>query len=156
MSEQGSGTTLLVPRHVTWTAALSVGIDEIDAQHRELFRRIDAFLGALAEKRAREELQPLTRYLREYVRIHFVEEQRMMEFSFYPGLGEHLMEHQHFEGELERLADELDGTGPTYGLARQLVALLVDWLERHVSTTDKRFGSFLAAFRSHRPGPALA
>jgi len=156
MSEPRSGGTLLVPRHVTWTTALSVGIDEIDAQHRELYRRIDAFLGALAEKRARDELVPLIRYLREYVRTHFTEEQRMMEFSFYPELGEHLLEHQHFEGELERLADELAGTGPTYGLAKQLVALLVNWLDTHLTTTDRRFGAFLAAFRSRRPGPATA
>ena len=156
MSESGSGTTLLVPRHVVWTPALAVGIDEIDAQHRELFRRINLFLTALAEKRGRDELTPLVRYLDEYVRTHFGEEQLMMEFSFYPGLGEHLAEHQHFEEELTRLAAELDATGPTYGLAKGLVALLVDWLQTHVSTTDRRFGSFLAAFRRGKGGPATA
>jgi hemerythrin len=156
MTERDPGATLLVPRHVAWTSALAVGIDEIDAQHRELYRRIDAFLGALAEKRAREELTPLIRYLQGYVRTHFAEEQRMMEFSFYPALGDHLLEHQHFDGELERLADELQQTGPTYGLAKQLVALLVDWLDNHLVTTDRRFGTFLAAFRGQRGGPARA
>ena len=32
MSEQGSAP-LFAPRQVSWTAQLSVGVDEIDAQH---------------------------------------------------------------------------------------------------------------------------
>jgi hemerythrin len=136
---------------------LSVGIDEIDAQHRELFRRVNLFLSALAEKRARDELAPIVRYLQEYARGHFSEEQRMMEFSFYPGLGDHLSEHQRFETELKTLTDELERTGPTYGLAKSLVALLVDWLQNHVATTDRMFGTFLSAFRARKGGgPASA
>ena len=149
MSEQGSAP-LFAPRQVTWTAQLSVGVVEIDAQHQELFRRVNLFLAALAEKRGAAELEPLVRYLREYVREHFAEEQRLMEFSFYPGLGEHLAEHQRFEDEYEALAAELGRTGPTFGLAKRLLALLVDWLARHVGTTDRAFGAFLASFLGRR------
>lgn len=149
MSEPGSAP-LFAPRHVAWTEALSVGVDEIDAQHQELYRRVDAFLAALAERRAAPELEPLVRYLREYVREHFGEEQRLMEFCFYPGLGEHLAEHHRFEAEYEALAGELARTGPTFGLARRLVALLTDWLDTHLATTDRAFGTFLARHLGRR------
>jgi hemerythrin len=139
-----------IPRHVHWTPQLSVGVEEIDAQHRELFRRVDLFLGALAERRGAAELDPLVRYLKAYVREHFAEEQRLMEFSGYSGLGEHLEEHHGFTAEFDGLAGELAQDGPTLGLARRLVALLVDWLSDHLATTDRRFGAYLASFRAGR------
>ena len=149
MSEP-AGTPLFAPRQVEWTPQLSVGVEEIDAQHQELYRRINVFLGALAEKRGAAELEPLVRWLREYVREHFADEQRLMEFSFYPGLGEHLAEHHRFEADYEALAEELQRTGPTFGLAKRLLALLVDWLDRHLATTDRAFGAFLAQHLGRR------
>jgi hemerythrin len=143
-------TLLFAPLQVAWSEKLSVGVDEIDAQHQELYRRVNAFLEALAEKRGAPELEPLVRYLGDYAREHFAEEQRLMEFCFYPGLGEHLAEHQRFEAEYEALAGELARTGPTFGLAKRLVALLTAWLDRHLGTTDRAFGAFLAAHLGRR------
>jgi hemerythrin len=140
----------VIPRHVRWTPQLSVGVEEIDAQHRELFRRVDLFLRAMAERRAARELEPLVRYLGTYVREHFAEEQQLMEFSGYPELGDHLEQHHHFEARFEALSGELGSSGPTLALAQELVALLVDWLSDHLATTDRRFGSFLASFRARR------
>ncbi len=149
MSES-SAAPLFAPRKVEWTDHLSVGVDEIDAQHRELYRRVNLFLTALAEKRGAAELEPLVRYLRDYIREHFAEEQRLMEFCFYPDLGEHLAEHHRFEDQYEALASELARTGPTFGLAKRLLALLVDWLDQHLATTDKAFGAFLARHLGRR------
>lgn len=141
---------VLAPALVEWTPRLAVGVEEIDVQHRELFRRINLFLTALHEKRASPELEPLLRYLRQYVREHFAEEQRLMEFSFYAGLGEHMAEHRHFEAEYQVLWDELARGGPTFGLAKRLVALLSEWLTRHIATTDRAFGTFLAKHLGRR------
>jgi len=138
----------LVPAHVEWTERLAVGVEEIDAQHRELFRRIDLFLTALNERRGAPELEPLVRYLGRYVRDHFTEEQRLMAFSGYAELGEHLEEHHFFDRAYRELANELSATGPTLDLARRLVALLVGWLERHITVSDRRFGAYLERFRA--------
>ena len=146
----------LVPAHVEWTTRLSVGVEEIDAQHRELFRRIDLFLTALNERRAAPELEPLVRYLARYIRDHFSEEQRLMAFSGFAELGEHLEEHQFFERAYRELANELAATGPTLDLARRLVALLVGWLERHITVTDRRFGAYLERFRTGRSSTPTA
>jgi hemerythrin len=140
----------LVPVHVEWTPRLAVGIEEIDAQHRELFRRIDLFLTALNERRAAPELEPLVRYLGRYVRDHFSEEQRLMAFSGFTELGQHLEEHLFFERAYRELANELAATGATLDLAKRLVALLVGWLERHITVTDRRFGAYLERFRAGR------
>jgi hemerythrin len=147
---------LLVPRQVAWTPRLSVGVEEIDAQHRELYRRVNLFLEALAERRGAAEVEPLMRYLRDYVREHFANEQRLMEFCGYTELGDHLEQHRQFETELEAIGAELARSGVTFGLARRLVALLVEWLDDHLSTTDRRFGAFLSDFRGRRSGTPSA
>ncbi len=145
------GELSVIPERVEWTERLGVGVTEIDAQHKELYRRIDRFLRALAEKRGRKELQPLVAYLEEYIREHFATEQQMMELSGYAGLGDHMAEHQWFENEYERLCDQLEREGPTLGLARELVSLLVGWLTSHVESTDRAFGAYLAGHRARLP-----
>ena len=47
-----------------WTTALSVGVDEIDAQHQELFRRVDRLLDAMA-RNDRSEAARLLEFLLE-------------------------------------------------------------------------------------------
>jgi hemerythrin len=149
-------TTFMAPRHVEWSERLSVGVDEIDEQHRELYRRIDMFLRALTEKRGKEELRPLVAYLEQYVREHFAAEQQMMELSGYAHLGDHMIAHHWFEDEYRRLVERLDGEGVTFGIARGLVELLVSWLDTHLETTDRRFGTYLVRYRLRGRGAPSA
>jgi len=144
----------VIPDRVEWSERLLVGVPEIDAQHKELYRRIDRFLRALSARKGKSEVLPLMAYLDDYIREHFAAEQQMMELSEYAGLGDHMAEHHFFEEEYRRLCARLDGEGATPALARELVALLVDWLDRHLESTDRAFGAHLSRHRarlSRRP-----
>jgi hemerythrin len=144
----------VVPRRVEWTARLSVGVADLDEQHKELYRRVDLFLRALVEKRARDELRPLVAYLEQYICEHFAAEQQLMELSGYAVLGDHMVEHHWFEEEFRLLVERLDQDGVTFGLARDLVGLLVGWLDTHLQTTDRLFGTYLAQHRLRGSGPS--
>ncbi|HEY6099471.1 MAG TPA: hemerythrin domain-containing protein, partial [Anaeromyxobacter sp.] len=50
---------------------LFTGVDEIDAQHRELFDRIGRLLEASRHRRSREEVVRLLEFLGAYVVEHF-------------------------------------------------------------------------------------
>ena len=143
-----------VLRSVAWSHHLSVGVEEIDAQHRELYRRVDEFFRALSEQRGRSEIQPLVRYLSAYVVQHFSAEQQMMELSEYAGMGDHMAEHTWFEEELRRLLGQLDLEGPTLDVARGLSALLSEWLDHHLETTDRALGRHLQQFYARRKAPS--
>src|SRR5512139_1192632 len=85
-----------------WTPDLAVGIETIDRQHRELFRRINSLVIAIREHRCKSEIDGTIAFLDDYAKYHFAEEERRMGESAYPGLGEHLRYHTTY---LRTLAD---------------------------------------------------
>jgi hemerythrin len=130
-----------------WTAALAVGLEEIDEQHRELFRRAGQLLEGL---RAGEtgEIAPLLDFLHEYAVVHFGAEESAMRAEGYPGYLRHKAEHDRFIGDLVALAEELDGRGPGAFLAVKASSWLSGWLRAHVSGTDAEMAGYLRGRRA--------
>jgi hemerythrin len=131
-----------------WTQALSVGIPEIDAQHQELFRRVDRLLEATLADDHRETGAMLV-FLGEYVLTHFSTEERFMREVGYPGLPRHREEHERFVADLRALDRDLAEGGVVPGLVGRLNRQVSDWLRGHVCVTDMAMGRF--ASRARRP-----
>ena len=131
-----------------WTQALSVGIPEIDAQHQELFRRVNRLLEAALAGDPREAGATLA-FLGEYAVTHFSAEERFMRDVGYPGLRRHREEHELFVADLRALDREFAEGGPTPGLVARLNRQVGDWLRGHVCVTDMAMGHFVS--RARRP-----
>jgi len=129
---------------LAWTPALAVGVEEIDEQHKELFRRADRLLAAVLAGDRAAEVGRLVAFLQEYAKVHFGAEEQLMHASGYSQLPEHRGEHRWFEEELARLAAELAVAGPTAQLAYALDRHLAGWLRNHVCLTDTALGRYLA------------
>jgi hemerythrin len=130
-----------------WTAALAVGLEEIDAQHRELFRRAGQLLDGLRAGESRE-IGPLLEYLHQYAVVHFGAEEAAMRADDYPGYHRHKAEHDRFIADLLSLSAELDDRGPSAFLSVKASAWLSEWLAAHVSGTDGEMARFLRGRRS--------
>jgi hemerythrin len=126
-----------------WTQALSVGVDEIDDQHRELFRRAARLLEGL-RKGEPEEIGGLIDFLYEYAVTHFGAEEEFMRQARYPGYLRHKAEHDRFISDLLALAGEHERKGAGAFMALRVNHWLVQWLKEHVSGTDAELGKFLA------------
>jgi hemerythrin len=128
----------------TWTPALAVGIDEIDAQHQELFRRADRFVRAL-ESTDRQEIGILLSYLRMYCITHFGAEETWMREVKYPAYAAHKAEHDRFVKDILALSAEHEKRrGP--GLEAMRVGTWISsWLKEHVKESDVAFATFLRA-----------
>ena len=122
---------------------LLIGVDEIDAQHRELFDRIRALLEASRNHRSREEVVRLLEFLGGYVVDHFASEERMMAASSYPRAEGHRSEHQQFIKELEVLRHELKSEGPTPLFVIHVGNRVTEWLREHIYRTDRLLGQWL-------------
>ena len=63
---------------IEWTEDLATGVPEIDAQHKELFSRINRLLEACNQGQGRAEVGKTLAFLEEYVLIHFSTEEKIM------------------------------------------------------------------------------
>jgi hemerythrin len=129
---------------IQWTTDLAVGIEEIDAQHQELFRRADRFVAGLAEP-TRQDVGILLSYLRLYCVTHFGAEESWMREVSYPGYAAHKAEHDGFVERILELSREHERRGSPGLEPVRVGSWLQGWLEQHVSGTDKAFAKFVLA-----------
>jgi|GEM_PF-207224 len=118
-----------------WESSFEVGIDIIDTHHKYLFillnqisHAIEQDLGACAVGQTLFELD-------KYAKIHFKEEERMMEKYGYPLLEQHRAMHDSFIGKIREFWLDLRHNPIIVGT--EVVDYLTDWLVRHIQKTDK-------------------
>jgi hemerythrin len=128
---------------IAWTPSLAVGLEEIDDQHKEWFRRAGAFLDGL-EHRTTEEVTALLTYLRSYSLMHFAAEESLMKDLKYPKFPGHKAQHERFMRELEKLSTEHKRT---HLEPMRVAALLGCWMTDHVSLTDQQLALFVSTMR---------
>jgi hemerythrin len=127
-----------------WASNLRVGVEEIDEQHQELIRRAARLVNAL-KAGDRTEVEPLIRFLSDYVVSHFECEERWMVEAEYPGLEAHRDSHHRFKDDLREMTREYQRKGPTPLVALTVYNWLSDWLKRHLAGPDIELGRWLNA-----------
>jgi hemerythrin len=127
-----------------WDPALSVGVESIDRQHREIFRQADGLLRSLWRHDSREEVARVLEFLSRYVVNHFRDEEVLMRRSGYAQETIHRLEHAAFASLARSWAAEFDREGPSVALAIRLNHTLVRWLREHIGRADRDLGRFLS------------
>jgi len=128
---------------ILWDPDLSVGVEAIDAQHQELFGRIDRLLEAIRERHGAEEVARLLEYLGEYVLAHFSSEEKLMLEQAYPHYDAHRQEHLRFVREFGALRAEHEKEGPTAALLIRVTNRVTAWLREHIYRADRDLAAFL-------------
>ncbi len=134
-----------------WTEDLAVGINKIDEQHRELFKRINNLLLAIREQRCRAEIDKTIEFLDDYARFHFSEEEKRMEEAGYKGLQEQKLQHAVYLkniAELKQQASLPRERGMSYELSVTATQIVVDWIVTHIMNTDKLFGVYVRQLKA--------
>jgi hemerythrin len=126
-----------------WTQNFSVGVEEIDSQHKELFDRINHLDSAMKQDRAKDEVIRLIEFLDKYVIIHFDAEEKYMIDYNYAGYALHKTKHDWFKKEFSDIRTKLDAGGVTPDLIMLSNNLLITWFSNHIRTIDMTLGSFL-------------
>ncbi len=126
-----------------WTQDLSVGVEEIDSQHKELFDRINNLDSAMKQGMAKEEVVRLIDFLDTYVIKHFGAEEKYMTDYAYSGYSLHKTKHNWFKKEFSDIRTKLDSEGITPDVIILSNNLLITWFSNHIRTIDMMLGSFL-------------
>ncbi len=129
-----------------WTEDLAVGIGVIDNQHKELFKRINNLVAAIKEHRCKDEIDGTIRFLEDYARFHFSEEERRMGEARYDGLDEHKQYHAEYLRNIKELKEQASlprVSGSSYELSVTANQIVVDWIIDHIMKIDRKFGDYL-------------
>ncbi len=128
---------------IEWTEDLATGVDEIDNQHKGLFKRINNLLDACNHGKGKEEVKKVICFLEDYVITHFSEEEKHMAKYDYPEGLNHKKQHLEFMENFFTLRTQFEAEGPGVHIVVMTNHLVVDWLKNHIRKTDRALGSFL-------------
>ncbi len=129
-----------------WNDKLAVGIKTIDSQHKELFKRINNLVLAIKQHRCKAEFDGTLKFLEDYARVHFAEEEKHMLQAGYPGVEEQREQHKKYLENLAELKAEASlprVPGSTYDLSATTNQVIVDWIVDHIMKLDMKFGEYL-------------
>ncbi|PVZ63004.1 hemerythrin [Pelagibaculum spongiae] len=122
---------------VEWTEQLSVGIEEIDEQHKILVGLLNDLHRSIVEHHGSEQAMQTLDKLVEYTRIHFAVEESLMRILGYPDYEEHKEHHEMLITEIGRLQQKLrdDHKSITF----ELLHFLKTWLTKHILDDDMAY-----------------
>ena len=122
---------------IDWRNEFSVGVEEIDAQHKKLIGLINDLAEARDAGKAPDRISDILSRLVNYVANHFgTEEGYMVRFN-YAELGPHRQEHRTFIRKIQEFRKGYLEDRET--LSEELIAFLTRWLENHILGTDQRY-----------------
>ncbi|KAE9630675.1 MAG: hemerythrin [Epulopiscium sp.] len=129
-----------------WKDAYELGVPQIDAQHKELFRRVEAFLQVVRSKDAWEEKLPkineTLEFMKGYVVEHFRDEEEYQKKINYPGYEAHKQIHIGMVDYVLEVSKQFEETNYNENLVQQFGGKLLSWLINHVAAEDQRIADY--------------
>jgi hemerythrin len=138
----------MLPGMFTWDPALETGVNEIDEQHRLLFRKADAVLEAVAAGQGALEVKRTLQFLADYAALHFETEERYMRAAGFPDADAHAEIHQRMNRRLMEVASEFHARGASPSLVADVEALMRGWLTMHIAEKDRAVADWLNQARA--------
>jgi hemerythrin len=125
----------------TWKDSLSVKIESIDKEHKNLINMLNEFYENIISKTNQENISELISKMKDYTIFHFTNEERLLREHNYPKFNEHKKEHEKF---IEKVSDmEKRFKEGKLILSLEVTSFLKDWLQNHIMVTDKQYSDFL-------------
>ena len=129
-------------KDLVWSDILSVGVAEIDEDHRKLIHIFNILNHAVADKESPEYLAATLEELLNCTVWHFSHEERLMLKHRYKETEEHKAEHRELIESAKELQQKiLQADQP---VAEEHLAFLERWLTGHILTTDARLAAHLS------------
>jgi hemerythrin len=122
-----------------WTDAMSVGIVEIDEQHKILVGILNRLFSALVQRESHEVTAEILDTLVDYTNTHFALEEKLMQDAGYDPVefAAHLREHRAFIEKINDAADQHLAEGKSVSF--EITSFLKRWLRDHILVTDKKY-----------------
>jgi len=125
-----------------WREAYSVGMPEIDEQHKGLIRLINNLQNAMMEGNGKSVVSGILDDLVRYTHSHFTFEEAVLRRGGYSQLAAHCEEHKRLTAQVIELRDKFKAGKVT--ISMEVMKFLKDWLAEHILSRDKAYAKELA------------
>jgi len=127
---------------MVWGEILSVGVDEIDEDHRKLMHIFNVLNHSVMERESPEYIAATLEELINCTVWHFSHEERLMLKYRYKDMAEHKAEHRELIQTAKELQQEI--LRADNRMVDEQIEFLERWLSGHILTADGRLGSYLS------------
>lgn len=129
---------------LAWNPEWDTGFPNIDEQHQRLLTEFNDFLDAIQNHIHQEHVTNLLEFLVDFLDTHFEEEEIQMRVTHYPRLLEHKAFHDSMRSKAQSLKESFREDPET--VATDVVDLVTNWVENHISFEDKLLAKHLLQF----------
>ncbi len=143
-SDEGSDVAL-----IEWKDEFSVGVPEVDHEHRELIDLINALHARLGSEAAQVSVEDFLGEIYAKISAHFALEEKVMRDRDYDQYQDHKTAHEQLLDEIRDIMDDYEDSAEFN--EQDLAARLERWFSEHFKTKDARLHKHLS-----RPSPRSA
>ena len=121
---------------IEWSDSFSVGVTDIDHEHKSLIELINQLYDNLEQKAQAEEVSDFFGEIYAHISAHFALEEKIMRDHDYPEDGAHKEEHERLLEEIRDMMDEYSDNAEID--ENELSTRLRNWFGEHFKTMDSR------------------
>ena len=126
---------------IEWKDELSVGVAEIDDDHKKLISIVNKFHDAYVSGTARSTIIETLSEIAEYTTWHFDHEENIMRRLDFPELKTHAAQHTELLNQMGQILADYE-VGKTE-LSDDILNFLRDWIVIHLQTQDRELGLWI-------------
>lgn len=127
-----------------WNSSLETGNEMIDSQHKVLIERINELLRACTEGKGRAEIDSTVKFLEDYTKEHFDDEEKLQRKYGYPDRTNHKKYHEGFKKVVRELRKQLEEEGPTVRMVGKINTGIGGRLVNHIQKEDVKVAKHIA------------
>jgi hemerythrin-like metal-binding protein len=123
-----------------WNDSFSVGVREIDDQHKELVEILNELVALVGEYpgSANQEITSIIEKIDAYKTVHFETEEKYFKQFNYAGADEHIQAHKDFNEKVGELVASFQKNSEKEQLL-ELVDFIENWFSDHVLNMDHKY-----------------
>lgn len=130
-----------------WKEKYKIGVERIDEQHKELFKRLSNFIQIVQDdipwKEKLDSVKETMAFMQQYVEYHFDDEEKYQKEINYPDIELHKEIHAKFKQEIYDYVQIFEQGEFTEEKVQEFSAKLMTWLIMHVGKMDQKIGEYV-------------
>jgi hemerythrin len=130
---------------IQWQEAYSVGVKELDDQHKDLLNIFNTITSEQKDKYDATKFASSLALLIHYAYTHFATEERYLKQVNFPEIKQHILEHTGFIMKTLALALRIEERGDEN--RKELLQYLNEWYSLHVLGLDRHYIPFLKSIK---------